>query len=597
MRGQVFVWGILLDMLPLLFSPAAPQTGTVAPRPALVAPPVAVSTDPSRRVVDVEKRRVVVALPQPADAGPTCDVLVVGGGVGGVAAAEALARRGVSVILTEPTSSLGGQLTSQLVPVPDENSHIEKPDGPSTRSYRALRERVREHYAQTPGVKPGAGKNIGQCWVSRVSGAPGVWEAAIRERLDAFTGANGVRRIYLRHQISGVGLLANGRFNYADLVDLDTGRITRIGARFMLDATEDGEALALAGLPTTIGQEGKADYNEPHAPDTARPDWVQSFTYCFLVRFDPDTTLAPIEKPAEYDYFKSLGEYTLDYEYSERGTVTYHVFDKAPGAGGPFWTYRRLLAASSFTGGKSPVGDIALINWRGNDFHEETYLGKSPDEQVRILERGRAFAQGFAYWLQNECPRDDDPARKGYPEMHLVGAGEMPGLGTDGFALAPYVRESRRLVARFMLTENHLTAPPDNPAAPWGEEFPDSVGCALYAVDIHPTKGEPPLLVKALPYHLPLGAFLTTGGANNVLPACKNFGASRLALASARMHPTEWLAGEVAGSLAAFCVRREIDDPALVRETPALLHAFQDDLRFYGIPLSWRDILPPPPAP
>jgi hypothetical protein len=562
-------------------SPAAAQTGT--------------SSDPATgRVLDIEKRRVVDSLPNPSDAGPTADVLIVGGGTGGVAAAEALARRGLSVILMEPTSVLGGQFTSQVVPAPDENSHIEKQPGPSTASYRALRERVRAHYRAVPEVKPTLANNVGQCWVSRVSGTPDVWAKAIDERLDQLSGNAGVKRVYRRHQIRNVSLLANGRFNYADLVDLDTGRVSRVGARYLLDATEDGSALALAGCPTVIGQEGKGEFAEPHAPDEAHPEWVQSFTYCFVVRWQEGAT-AVVERPAEYDHFKSVGEYTLDYVYSDaRGTVTYKVLEKVPGAGGPFWTYRRLLASSSFQGGKSPVGDVSLINWRGNDFNEDIYLGKPLEEQARVLERGRAFAQGFLHWLQTECPRDDGKGI-GYPEMQPTS--DLPGMDGTGFALAPYIRESRRLRARFTLNENHLLAPPSNPAARWGEEFPDSVGCALYSVDIHPTKGEPHLLTPALPYHIPLGSFLPASGPTNVLPAAKNFGATRLALASARMHPTEWLVGEVAGSLAAFCIRRDIDDPSAVRDDPALLSAFQQDLKDSGVALSWREILPPPAAP
>ena len=511
-----------------------------------------------------------------------------------VAAAEAAAKRGLSVILVEPTSSLGGQFTAQMVPVPDENSHIEKPDGPSTDSYRDLRAYVRNYYAGLPGIKPGREQNVGMCWVSRVSGTPGVWEDAVHARLRPYYGPRGIKTIYLRHQIQSAARYANGRFAWADIVNLDNGRVTRIGAQYLLDATEDGEALHLAGAPLVIGQEAKSEYGEPHAPETARPDWVQSFTYCFSLRWAaPDEPRVIVEKPEEYEYFKSLGEYTLDYVYSERGTVTYKVLERAEGSGGPFWSYRRLLWSNSFEGTPaSPVGDVALMNWRGNDFHEESYLGKSPEEQVRILKRGKAFAQGFLHWLQTECPRDDGNG-VGYPEMQLAGPAVVPGVGQDGFALHPYVRESRRLKAKFTLTENHLTSP--DPKARWGEAFFDSVGCALYAVDIHPSKGEPPLLVPALPYHIPLGSFLPASGPPNVLPAAKNFGASRLALASARMHPTEWLVGQVAGSLAAFCLQRHISDPTAVRETPELLSAFQDQLRRDGVTLYWSDILPPPP--
>src|SRR5690625_3437793 len=73
----------------------------------------------------------------------TCDVLIIGGGVGGCAAALAAARMGRQVIMTEETDWIGGQFTSQAVP-PDENRWIEQFGG--TRLYREFRNRVRTYY-------------------------------------------------------------------------------------------------------------------------------------------------------------------------------------------------------------------------------------------------------------------------------------------------------------------------------------------------------------------------------------------------------------------------------------------------------------------
>jgi len=548
---------------------------------------------PARAVLDVENLRAVPAGRLPNDV-PTCQVLVVGGGLGGVAAAEDLARAGVSVILTEPTSHLGGQLTAQGLGTPDENRFIEEDPGPGTRHYRALRAQVRDFYARVPGIVPGRADNVGVCWVSRVSGEPAAWERAIRDRLAPLAGPSGVRAVLLRHQLLGVSRFpGNGRVSFLDFQDLDTGRITRIGAQFVLDATETGDVLPLAGSPWTVGQEARAIYGEPDAPPEAHPEWVQSFTYCFAVRWTPSGVLPLVPRPDDYDEWRASGAYSPAYDPDGRGPVQYKMFGYAPNASGPFWSYRRLVAASSFRGDPAYAQDVSLINWSGNDFRGESFLGKSAAEQVRILTRARGFAQGFLYWLQTECPRDEGGA--GYPEIQPA----PDVLGADGFAPAPYVRESRRLLAAGTLTENDMR--PDDGNGPARTTAPapfDSAGIAFYPIDIHPALGEPPLLIRTLPYHLPLGAFIARSGPPNVLPAAKDFGASRLAAASARTHPAEWECGEIAAHLALFCLARDVD-PAQVRAAPALLAAYQAGLEADGITTRWEEvpaIQTPPPA-
>ncbi|NGM90864.1 FAD-dependent oxidoreductase, partial [Parapusillimonas sp. SGNA-6] len=63
----------------------------------------------------------------------TADVVIAGGGLGGVAAALSALRNGLRVILAEETDWIGGQLTQQGVP-PDEHRWIESHG--ATKSYR-----------------------------------------------------------------------------------------------------------------------------------------------------------------------------------------------------------------------------------------------------------------------------------------------------------------------------------------------------------------------------------------------------------------------------------------------------------------------------
>ena len=71
------------------------------------------------------------------------DLVIVGGGLGGVAAAIAALRNNLKVILTEETDWIGGQLTSQGVP-PDEHRWIETHG--ATVMYREFRKGIRQYY-------------------------------------------------------------------------------------------------------------------------------------------------------------------------------------------------------------------------------------------------------------------------------------------------------------------------------------------------------------------------------------------------------------------------------------------------------------------
>ena len=71
------------------------------------------------------------------------DFVVIGGGLGGCAAALSALQFGLTVVMTEETDWIGGQLTSQGVP-PDEHQWIE--EFGCTQTYRDLRNAIRSHY-------------------------------------------------------------------------------------------------------------------------------------------------------------------------------------------------------------------------------------------------------------------------------------------------------------------------------------------------------------------------------------------------------------------------------------------------------------------
>ncbi|HSN44480.1 MAG TPA: FAD-dependent oxidoreductase, partial [Propionibacteriaceae bacterium] len=188
------------------------------------------------------------------------------------------------------------------------------------------------------------------------------------------------------------------------------------------------------------------------------------------------------------------------------------------------------------------------------------------------------------YWMQTEAPRHDGGV--GYPGLHL--RPEL--LGThDGLAKRPYIREARRIRAEFTILEEHVgqhqrraMGLPDGAA-----RFDDSVGIGFYRIDLHPsTKPRTYVDVASYPFQLPLGALLPER-VRNLLPACKNIGTTHITNGCYRLHPVEWNVGEVAGALAAWCLRHGTS-PSAVRNGP-MLADFQRELEARGIVRSWPE--------
>src|SRR5687768_6433071 len=115
------------------------------------------------------------------------DLVVIGGGLGGAAAAWAAARNGLRVILTEETDWIGGQFTSQAVP-PDEHGWIERFG--CTATYREFRRNVREyyrnHYPLIPTARADPRLNPGNGWVSPLCHEPRVALAVLESMLAPF---------------------------------------------------------------------------------------------------------------------------------------------------------------------------------------------------------------------------------------------------------------------------------------------------------------------------------------------------------------------------------------------------------------------------
>lgn len=515
------------------------------------------------------------------------DVAIVGGGLGGVSAALAALRLGHRVVLVEALQWLGGQLTAQAVP-PDEYPWIESVH--ASQSYAQLRAAIRAYYHDhlplTREARHTLCLNPGQGNVSTLCHEP--WVAArVIDALLAPWEQDGQLRILRGHRVVRADT-AGDRVLALQLRDTASGDEGVLQAPIFIDATETGELLAIAGVEHVFGAEAQADTQEPHALPQADPMDQQAVTWCFAMDHRPGEHHV-IDQPEGYDRFRQL---QLDcwpnaqYSWTLSDFVTHQPRTRPLFAGDTdmpgvydLWHARRIAWRGHFVPG-TYESDITLANWPQMDYWERPLIGVSEADEQIALKEARQFSLGFFYWMQTEAPRHDGGV--GYPGLRL--RGDVLG-SEDGMAQQVYWREGRRIRAEFTVLEQHIGV-----AARAGlesaERFHDSVGIGAYRIDLHPsTRGRNTVDIDSHPFQIPLGALLPQR-VQNLLPACKNIGTTRITNGAYREHTTEWSIGEAVGSLAAFSLQKG-QPPRAVRAQPALLQDFQRLLRAQGVLLEW----------
>lgn len=534
-------------------------------------------------------------------------VLVLGGGVGGAAAALSLASHGVRCIVTEPTRWLGGQLTSQAVP-PDENKWIEGTDGvtSATRSYLKFRELVREHYRNqanlTEAAKNNPRLNPGGGWVSHLCFSPRIGHRVLMDMLAPHI-ASGTVTVLTGHEPVSADTQGH-RVTHVTLHNLADGDEVIIEPGLILEATELGDLYTLANIEHSIGAEHRDVFGELHGrTDRTDPMDQQAITWCFAMEHRPGEDHT-IEKPAGYDFWRNyvpqletpwpgpLFSWTIaGHDHKPRELAMTPWPDEPAGGKWELWRYRRIVDRSIYADKGSAPPDVSLFNCVQMDYFQKPLLGVTPPEQRAAIRESREQSLCFFYWMQTEAPRHDGNG-VGYPGLRLRG----DELGSDdGFAIAPYIREPRRLTARTIITEAHVGQEQrlqagalklDGPVAVAGEPFKDSVGIGHYSIDFHPSAAmRDGLYAPAAPYRIPLGALLPAR-VTNVIAAGKALGVSHVANGCTRLHPVEWNIGESAGVLASVCIKHNLE-PHQIHETPELLAALQDRLSKTGVPLAW----------
>lgn len=511
------------------------------------------------------------------------DVVVIGASLGGVMGAYSAAKMNKTVLLTESTDWIGGQLTSQAVP-PDEHRWIETTG--ASKTYMDYRKKVRDYYRNHEYIidelKTKDYFCPGGSSVSRLAHPPKLALKLLTEMLQPFIDNKKIT-LLLNTDLIAVDYDA---FEIKNVTLKSQNDVLKVKAKFYLDGTDTGELIKMSSQEYTTGAESKEETGEIHAAKIKDYLDMQPITYVLAADLRENDKDYVIDKPEMYDYFKNYkmpyDKYNILSMYgpdSQTGKAKqFGFFNNEQSENGQnlfgLFTYRRIVASHHFKDKFEPY-DITLINWPQNDYFMNNIFDSQNDKQ-HIYE-SKQLSLSLLYWLQTEAVRAD--GKKGYRNLKL----NTDVLGTsDGLAKYPYIRESRRIKSHFTVTENMISKK-TNDKMPY---FKDSVGVGSYHIDLHiTTKSHTFFFDEAYPFNISLGSMIPTK-IKNLIPACKNIGTTHLTNGCYRLHPVEWNIGEVAGFLASYSIFNNIEPLDVYKNTDKLVD-FQKFLVQNGIQIKW----------
>jgi hypothetical protein len=567
-----------------------------------------------------------------------CEVVVVGGSLGGVAAASHAMKSGAKTCLIEVTPWLGGQISSQGVSAVDESLAMRLLENDSE-SWLQFKQLITEQPVKFPAwskiSSPQRVADINSCWVGRLCFPPNAGAAAAEKQLKsssskapgsrwgtsiAFKGADfdsTGKQITAIHAVRRKPLVPNylpkGRLSQ-ELNDwyswFNTAEFEKVPLRLqapakkrliVIDATDTGELVGWAGIRHRLGTESRTTTGEINAAPKDNPECTQAFTYPFMLAIRDDrgasrTQLAKIQPGFSKKEHRR--------EYSLEGFPMF--------TGKSFFNYRRVVSLernNPFVGSPSP-GDMTLVNWnRGNDWNwmnpplimSSKQLLTSGQRQnwmgglsLGALKDGENHALLFSEWLM------ETQSEPGFPLTHLSGTESMMGT-VSGLSMMPYIREGRRILGRkaygqtqFMIQEADVRNDMSG-----GRDFREtSVAVAHYSIDLHgcryrnwqpsnSAQTAPTNEINVRPLHIPLESLIPQR-IDNLLIGGKALAVTHIVNSLTRVHYSEWAIGAAAGATAGWVLDQKQPDLTPAAIVPRkLMPKLQQYLSSQGLQIEW----------
>lgn len=489
------------------------------------------------------------------------DIVIYGGTSAGIVAGIQAKAMGKTVVVIEPTSREGGLTTGGLGQTDIGNKQV---IGGLAREFYA---RIAKHYAVPEAWKWEKREEYRDSGQTRTSkGEPTMWtfepSAALKVYRD-WIAETGLRLVHNERLNRETGVKKDGARVVS--IAMESGRV--FAGKMFLDATYEGDLLAAAGVSYTFGREANAKYGETRNGVQTAMDKHHNFVPGvdpYRVKGDPDSGLLPFidpDGPGE----EGVGDKRVQ-AYCFRMCLTDHPENRIPfhKPDGYDETWFELLLRN-FEAGESgmPWINSSMPN-RKTDTNNRTgfstdFIGQNYDypeasyaERETMAARHRLYQQGLMWTLANH-PRVPDKIRN---EVARWGMSKDEFVEGGGWQEQLYVREARRMVSDFVMTQNHCQQ---------RELVDDSVGMGAYTMDSHNVqryvdanghaKNEGDVQVGGFPPY-PISYRSITPRAeeaeNLLAPVCLS--ASHMAFGSIRMEPVFMVLGQSAATAASLAI-------------------------------------------
>lgn len=481
------------------------------------------------------------------------DVFIYGGTPAGIAAAIAAARDGASVVLAEPSGRIGGMVTNGL-------SHTDFHSRESlSGAYLDFARRVEKFYVETYG----AGSPQALECEGGVFAEPKVNLQIFQVMLSEYPKL----RLLPQHHLTSVQMDRTTPSPDAALRHIDgvvltdrSGKMLELGCRMAIDATYEGDLMALAEVAWRVGREGREEYGESLAPEQADGQ-LQAYNFRFVMTNDPQNRVAP-KAPPGYRREDFVGVL----EALGSGAIK-RVFD---------YPSNCIFKAQTppLPNGKYDINDVS------RNLVRLSLPGKNlawPDGSA--AERRAVFAEhlrdqvGLLYFLQND-PAVSDTFRQ---EARQWGWCRDEFEDTQHLPNQLYVREARRMLGMHVYVQGDSEHAPSDARAVL---HPDAIAMGDYGNNCHGTFHEGPRFGGkhtgefyniVPPYQIPYDVLVPPDVSNLLVPVAAS--SSHVGFCAIRLEPIWMSLGQAAGHAAAWANQHQMPVQRVsVRQIQQRLH-------------------------